>query len=209
MARSYSSRYSHIDRDDCVQELFLELLRPGVQRAVENALDADDYVAFRCWARAAVYEREMRRQGLIFAEDQYHYSPEVVKAALRVGLAYRRADIEPAWPAGDEEDSGVRAKTDPAEGNNLQAMMLDVLRGFDALPVSDQMVLELADFLGLTLAQVGARLQVTEVAAKHLHSRAINKLIDVLGGARRMAAADHDGPGSRSAMSNEEAQRQV
>jgi DNA-directed RNA polymerase specialized sigma24 family protein len=151
----------------------------------------------------------MRRQGLIYSEDQYHYSPEVVKAALRVGLAYRRADVEPAWPTGDEEESGVRARSDPAEGNNLQAIMVDVLRGFDALARSDRDLLELAYLFGLTQAEVGQRWQVTENAVEHQHRRAIDRLIDVLGGARRRAAGDHDGPGARTALSNEEAQRQV
>lgn len=209
IARSYASSYPHVEVDDCSQELFLHLLKPSVQRSINRATDPDRNVAFQLWARAHAYQREMRRQGLIDVQDQYHYSPGVVKSALEVGLRYLVFDQVPAWPASDEEDSGVRAVNDPAEGNNLQAIMLDVLRGFDGLSRADQDLLVRNHLDGLSLAEIAAELQDEVKTVQKRHERAVDRLIDQLGGARRVATAEHAGPGGRRAVSNAAAQRML
>jgi DNA-directed RNA polymerase specialized sigma24 family protein len=159
-------------------------------------------VAFVLWTAARDYEREMRRQGLIYADDQYHYAPQLVKAALPVALAYRHEQVEPSWPTGDEEQSGARSKNDPAEGNNLTAIMLDVLAGFDGLSAADRMLLLRCHLDGLTLDQVAAERQDEPAAVRKAHSRAVDRLIERLGGQRRREGEVHDGPGARQVLSN-------
>jgi DNA-directed RNA polymerase specialized sigma24 family protein len=136
----------------------------------------------------------MRRQGLIDVEDQYHYSPGVVKSGLEVGLRYRAFDQVPSWPVSEDDDPGVRSPTDPAEGNNLQAIMLDVLRGFDGLSGADQGLLLRKHLDGLTLAEIAAELGEEAATVRRRHKRAVDRLIDRLGGERGRAADDVDGP---------------
>lgn len=189
VAGSYSSSYQHVEREDCQQDLFLHLLQPRVQRGAAAADDLEGYVAFALWCRAYDYEREMRRQGLINAEDQYHYSPRVVKKALPVALGWRFEERVPTWPTGDEEESGVRAPSDPAEGNNLAAVVQDVLAGFDGLSGQDQRLLIRCHLDGLTLEAVAEERQMLPDAVRQAHARAVNRLIERLGGARRREGA--------------------
>jgi hypothetical protein len=221
VARSYARACRHVEREDCEQELFAHLLTPSAQAAVESADDPEAYVAFVLWCRAWAYEREMRRQGRIYVGDQYFYSAREVKRALPVALRWRFEDKVPEVQ-GDPGELIGRGNTDPAEGNTLQATVQDVLAAFDGLSERDQYLLIENDFREVSLRELahGPRRDWFSqgagpcgstgpcrpcATAEKAHERAINRLVEQLGGSRRREADEHDGPGARRVISNAEA----
>jgi hypothetical protein len=64
--------------------------------------------------------------------DQFFYTPSLVRELLPMALD------GPEPPAAGPVDPGRRGG-DPAEAGNLQAMLLDVRRVYDRLPLNDQL----------------------------------------------------------------------
>lgn len=209
IAQSVVKRYSMIERNDVVQEIWAWFFSHPrqVKRFME---DEDDRKGERQLARAMknAAERYCREEKARMAgyhtSDEYFYDP----GTLRLLLPMVWQDPRNLAFGSASNDGTPRRNSAPNEGNNLQALVADVKQGLDKIPARHRVVIELTYRDGLEYDEVAATLSadegtgVTKHAAEMRLQRALELLVERLGGERPF----HDGPGARHVMSNAQAQ---
>lgn len=129
---------------------------------------------------------------------------------LRWQVNYRKEQVEAALPYiwSDERpqignETGIRAATDHATAGNVQALTVDVKRALEECAgTKDSAVLFARYCLGLTWDEAGLLNNSTGSAARARSERCIEDMVDFLNG---LHPVRDDGPGTRSAISNDAA----
>jgi hypothetical protein len=85
-----------------------------------------------------------------------------------------------AWLNPPQSDG--KSVSDPALGNNWLATLADVARGFDLLDTEDQMLLRRFHEDGERNIDMAMESEVSEATMSYRHNRALNRLLDKLGG---------------------------
>lgn len=123
--------------------------------------------------------KERQRVYRLERDDIAYYNPAVVKEILPDIF-----DVEDWLNSGTVNDMDkVSGLSRPSEGNNRLATIVDVKSGFDSLSDDDQMLLrELYADGGVGHQVLAATLDVTERTVQRREERAIQRLVDRLGG---------------------------
>jgi hypothetical protein len=204
------ARQYPVERDDLRQEVLLQFYGDTFQ----GNLDARDEVARDRYVQgmartvcARVGLAEKARVEGFSPDDIYQYGPEQVAVLLEYLFGWRR---DGALPQGAQDDIRVSSSAvSPARRGSMEAQLVDVARVLDGFTAEEQWLLECRHWTGLEFEEIAELLDGTPQAAQKRCRRLLRRACDQLNEFRRQGALEHDGPGSRRAMSNAAAQQQV
>lgn len=191
------------DHDDFRQEMTLWMLdNTGKMNA--RAADFEDPDRFKRWVakslRNTCIDHLAKIAGQAGANDKsymYFYSvPE-----LKVLLGYMFDPDAKMNPP--QYDTDERSKRDPAHGNNWLVTLADVEAGYNKLTLEDQNLLALFHRDGYRNKDLAAEWGLTEAQMSNRHTRAVERLLDHLGGPKpEPAKQEGDVFKGRRSMSN-------
>lgn len=195
------ARYA-IDYDDVVSECW--------QWIAENKKIVSDWVneggrhgqnklalsLYRVGRKYAIKERA-ERTGLQVS-DYYWYTTAVVEEILPDIF-----DYEDWFTSGNDQTEKVKGKSQPSEGGNRTAMLIDVATAYRSLSEDDQAFLrDRYGEGGVDVSVLASRYEVTQDAIRKKINRILEKMVDRLGGeppfwqagrkAKSNAHAQHD-----------------
>lgn len=199
-AARYANRFRMVERDDIAQELRVWWLthQKQIRRYVE--LGQERRITKSLQRAAERFCRKTKAQVLGYRpEDEFFYNTGLVRELLPLVW---NADLITQDQRPD--DGGKAKRSKPAnEGNELLAMVGDVARVLTLLDRDEYAALWMVyGPLKAEYTELAAGLSITVAAAKMRVQRAVQSVVDVLGGESPYV----EGPGSRRAMSNAAAQ---
>ena len=189
IAYEYSRKFHMCDVQDIRQELWVWFLTHPNKVATWNlkdAKDSDKLIARSLRNAAKDYcQREKARAVGYKVEDNYYYDREVVELLLPSVL--RRDLNAPAMT----ELGFTKAKKVASEGGNWFAMMGDIDRSLSRLTQEQLTIIYLRFGDGCDNVTLAKELAITEDAARMRVNRAVNNLINFLGGSRPRKERDY------------------
>jgi len=181
VASEYHRKFNDIDIEDIKQSLYQWFVEHPVKLDTWEAIGPKD-------AKNLIY-RSLRNQALDYCNhwkaksggyetsDLFYYEASMVEALLPAVLRNEYGTTSKLNLAGPGKPSA------PNEGGNLMAMMIEVDYGFWKLSIDDRRVLFLRHAESMDFGDIANELSLgTEDAARMRHKRAINKLINKIGG---------------------------
>lgn len=204
IARGVARRYPHTDWEDVAQEMRLWWVSTN---RVDGYLDEDteeDKEGTKKLMRSltrvgrGVCEQDKASATGYHVGDLYWYSQGLLRELLPL---YFQAD--PTTLAEPAPEGGVRVKRPLNEGNNLPAALADLSRGLASLSAASRELLVSIYRDGATEAELAIEAGISVEGMNKRHDRALAALRDRLGGEPPIF---YDGPGSRRAISNANAQ---
>lgn len=109
--------------------------------------------------------------------DSHYYTAPVLKEILPD--IFNRAD----WTGGSQASTDqIKSQSAPAEGNNRLAMIVDVKSAFVTLPTQDKTLLYEIYFMGSSVETLQHLYEVTDRTIRRREARALERLIERLGG---------------------------
>jgi RNA polymerase sigma factor (sigma-70 family) len=189
IAYEYSRKYHIVDADDVRQELWLWFLEHPNKVKTWEALDGKQsikLIAKSLRNAAKDYCQKQKAQiGGYRVEDNYYYDRELVEALLPSVI---RGDVV----APSIVDLGfISGKKVASEGGNWFAMMADIEWGLDKLTHEQKSIMFLRFGDGCDNRTFAKELGITEDAARMRVNRAVNNLINFLGGSKPRKEHDY------------------
>jgi RNA polymerase sigma factor (sigma-70 family) len=189
IAYEFSRKFHMCDADDIRQELWVWFLEHPNKVSVWEELDikqSTKLVARSLRNAAKDYcQREKARSAGYKVEDNYYYDREVVELLLPAVL--RKDTNAPAMT-----DLGfTKAKKVASEGGNWFAMMADIDRALVRLTQEQLTIIYLRFGDGCDNASLATELAISEDASRMRVNRAINNLLNFLGGSRPRKERDY------------------
>lgn len=191
------------DHEDFQQEQILWML-DNVDKMNEATAQFADPDRFKRWLAKSL--RNVCTDHLAKMADQagandrgrfYWYSVPELKVLLD-SMFDPEAKFNPPKLNGDE-----RAKRDPAHGNNWLVTLADVEMGYNKLSLEDQNMLALFHRDGVRNKDLAAEWDLTEAQMSWRHTRAVERLLNHLGGPKPEPAKRESDPfKGRRAVSN-------
>jgi RNA polymerase sigma factor (sigma-70 family) len=189
IAYEYSRKFHMCDADDIRQELWVWFLEhPNkVNTWEEIDLKQSTKLIARSLRNAAkdYCQREKARAVGYKVEDNYYYDREVVELLLPAVL--RRDLNAPAMT----ELGFTKAKKVASEGGNWFAMMADIDKALSRLTREQLTIVYLRFGDGCDNASLATELGISEDASRMRVNRAINNLLNFLGGSRPRKEKDY------------------
>jgi RNA polymerase sigma factor (sigma-70 family) len=182
IAYEFSRKFHMCDTDDIRQELWVWFLEHPNKVKVWEELEGKQstkLVARSLRNAAKDYcQREKARSAGYKVDDNYYYDREVVEILLPAVL---RKDLNaPAMT----ELGFTKAKKVASEGGNWFAMMADIERALVRLTQEQLTIVYLRFGDGCDNASLATELAISEDAARMRVNRAVNNLLNFLGGSR-------------------------
>jgi RNA polymerase sigma factor (sigma-70 family) len=188
IAYEFSRKFHMCDADDIRQELWVWFLEHPNKITVWEELDKQStkLVARSLRNAAKDYcQREKARSAGYKVDDNYYYDREVVEILLPAVL---RKDLNaPAMT----ELGFTKAKKVASEGGNWFAMMADIERALARLTQEQLTIVYLRFGDGCDNASLATELGISEDASRMRVNRAINNLLNFLGGSRPRKERDY------------------
>lgn len=189
IAYEYSRKFHMCDADDIRQELWVWFLEhPNKVKTWEqlNPKESIKLIARSLRNAAKDYcQKEKARASGYKVDDNYYYDREVVEVLLPAVL--RKDKIAPAL-----NDLGfTHTKKVASEGGNWFAMMADIERALARLTHEQLTIIYLRFGDGCDNVTLSKELGVTEDAARMRVNRAVNNLLNFLGGHRPRKEKDY------------------
>lgn len=189
IAYEYSRKYHMCDADDIRQELWIWFLEHPNKVKVWEELEGKQSIKLiaRSLRNAAkdYCQKEKARAVGYKVEDNYYYDREIVEVLLPAVLRGDR--IAPAMA-----DLGfTNSKKVASEGGNWFAMMADIERALARLTHEQLTIIYLRFGDGCDNVTLAKELSVTEDAARMRVNRAVNNLLNFLGGQRPRKERDY------------------
>ena len=189
IAYEFSRKFHMCDADDIRQELWVWFLEHPNKVKLWETLDGNQSVKLvaRSLRNAAkdYCQREKARAVGYKVEDNYYYDREVVELLLPAVI--RKDLVAPAMT----ELGFTKAKKVASEGGNWFAMMADIERGLARLTHEQLTIMYLRFGDACDNATLSKELDITEDAARMRVNRAMNNLLNYLGGRRPSRERDY------------------
>ena len=189
IAYEFSRKFHMCDADDIRQELWIWFLEHPNKVKTWEALDGKQSIKLvaRSLRNAAkdYCQREKARAVGYKVDDNYYYDREVVELLLPAVL--RKDLVAPAMT----ELGFTKAKKVASEGGNWFAMMADIDRALSRLTQEQLSIIYLRFGDGCDNASLATELAISEDAARMRVNRAINNLLNFLGGTRPRKERDY------------------
>jgi DNA-directed RNA polymerase specialized sigma24 family protein len=189
VASEYHRKFNDIDIEDIKQSLYQWFVEHPVKLDTWEAIGPKD-------AKNLIY-RSLRNQALDYCNHWKAKSGGYETSDL---FFYEASMVEALLPSVLRGEHGVSVKLDlagpgrpsaPNEGGNLMAMMIEIDWGFWKLSIDDRRVLFLRHAESMDFGDIATELTLgTEDAARMRHKRAINKLINKIGGFKPFVDTD-------------------
>jgi RNA polymerase sigma factor (sigma-70 family) len=204
IAYEFSRKFHMCDADDIRQELWVWFLEHPNKVKLWEAIDvrqSTKLIARSLRNAAKDYcQKEKARAVGYKVEDNYYYDREVVELLLPAVL---RKDLNaPAMT-----DLGfTKAKKVASEGGNWFAMMADIDKALERLTQEQLSIVYLRFGDGCDNVTLAKELSITEDAARMRVNRALNNLLNFLGGTRPRKERDYtqeEADGQREDIINE------
>ena len=190
IAYEFSRKYQMCDTDDIRQELWIWFLEHPNKVKVWEAID--DKQSIKLIAKslrnaAKDYCQKQKANAVGYrVEDNYYYDKELVEALLPSVI---RKDLSaPALT----DLSFVATKKVASEGGNWFAMMSDIDHAMAKLTVEQKSIIFLRFGDGCDNKTFSIELGISEDAARMRVNRAINNLVNKLGGSKPRKEKDYD-----------------
>ena len=189
IAYEFSRKFHMCDADDIRQELWIWFLEHPNKVKLWETLEGKQSTKLiaRSLRNAAkdYCQREKARAVGYKVEDNYYYDREVVELLLPAVLV---GDMT----APSMADLGFNnSKKVASEGGNWFAMMGDIERGLRRLTQEQLSIIYLRFGEGCDNASLATELAITEDAARMRVNRAVNNLLNYLGGSRPRKERDY------------------
>lgn len=189
IAYEFSRKFHMCDADDIRQELWIWFLEHPNKVKLWETLEGKQSTKLiaRSLRNAAkdYCQREKARAVGYKVEDNYYYDREVVELLLPAVLV---GDMT----APSMVDLGFNnSKKVASEGGNWFAMMGDIERGLRKLTQEQLSIIYLRFGEGCDNASLATELAITEDAARMRVNRAVNNLLNYLGGSRPRRERDY------------------
>ena len=189
IAYEFSRKFHMCDADDIRQELWIWFLEHPNKVKLWETLEGKQSTKLiaRSLRNAAkdYCQREKARAVGYKVEDNYYYDREVVELLLPAVLV---GDLT----APSMVDLGFnKSKKVASEGGNWFAMMGDIERGLRKLTQEQLSIIYLRFGEGCDNASLATELAITEDAARMRVNRAVNNLLNYLGGSRPRRERDY------------------
>lgn len=189
IAYEFSRKFHMCDADDIRQELWVWFLEhPNKVRTWEelDIKQSTKLIARSLRNAAKDYCQKQKAQAVGYrVEDNYYYDRELVELLLPAVI---RKDLNaPALT----EIGFTSTKKVASEGGNWFAMMADIDRAMDRLTLEQKTVIFLRFGDGCDNKTFAKELGITEDAARMRVNRAINNLINFLGGRKPVRDRDY------------------
>jgi len=181
----FARRYRMLDRADISQEIWLWFLTHQKKLNEWSELPRKDQtkLVVKSIQHAALKYCEKEKARVVGYElaDLFYYDKATVEIFLPSIVSNDYEIPEQLVASGDR----TRSTKDPSEGNGWLAMRSDISSGYDKLPDHHKEVLRLR-FINEqgTFKQLGSALNCSEEAARKRTERAIQALINKIGGVR-------------------------
>lgn len=189
IAYEFSRKFHMCDADDIRQELWIWFLEHPNKVKLWETLEGKQstkLVARSLRNAAKDYcQREKARAVGYKVEDNYYYDREVVELLLPAVLV---GDLTAPSMA---ELGFTNSKKVASEGGNWFAMMGDIERGLRKLTQEQLSIIYLRFGEGCDNASLATELAITEDAARMRVNRAVNNLLNYLGGSRPRKERDY------------------
>ena len=189
VASEYHRKFNDIDIEDIKQSLYQWFVEHPVKLDTWEAIGPKD-------AKNLIY-RSLRNQALDYCNHWKAKSGGYETSDL---FFYEASMVEALLPSVLRGEHSVSVKLDlagagrpsaPNEGGNLMAMMIEIDWGFWKLSIEDRRVLFLRHAESMDFGDIATELSIgTEDAARMRHKRAINKLINKIGGFKPFVDTD-------------------
>jgi RNA polymerase sigma factor (sigma-70 family) len=190
VASEYHNRYTMVELRDIRQDLYKWFVEHPNKLTEWEALGERD-------AKNLLY-RSLRNQALDYCqrwkaktlgyevEDNYYYRPEIVEALLPSVLRHEQGVTAKLSLTGPARPSA------PNEGFNLQAMMLEIDSAYWKLSKEDRKLLFLRYAESMEYQEIANEFEATTPDAIRMRtSRAIRKLINLMGGLAPFSDGDN------------------
>ena len=189
IAYEFSRKYHMVEPADLRQELWLWFLTHPKKVKTWEELDGKQAVKLisRSLRNAAkdFCQKEKARIIGFHVDDNYYYDRQVLEILLP---AVFRGDAT----APSMVDLGFTAtKKVASEGGNWFAMMSDIDKALKKLPDEQYNILYLRFGDGLENSNLASELQISDDAARMRVNRAVNSLLNLLGGSRPRRERDY------------------
>lgn len=189
IAYEFSRKYHMCDADDIRQELWVWFLEHPNKVKLWETFDGKQstkLIARSLRNAAKDYCQKQKAQAVGYrVEDNYYYDREVVELLLPAVI---RKDL--VAPAMTELGFSATKKV-ASEGGNWFAMMADIERGLRKLSQEQLTIVYLRFGDGCDNVTLSKELGVTEDAARMRVNRAVNNLLNYLGGRRPTRERDY------------------
>ena len=190
------------DHEDFAQEMSLFIFN-NLSKLGAKATELEDPDRFTRWLAKTL--RNKCTDHLAKMADQagasdrgtyYWYSVPELKVLLD-SMFDPEAKFNPPQVNGDE-----RTKRDPAHGNNWLVTLADVESGYNKLTLEDQNLLALFHRDGYRNKDLADEWQLTEAQMSWRHTRAVERLLEHLGGPKPEPSREGDPFKGRRSMTN-------
>jgi RNA polymerase sigma factor (sigma-70 family) len=189
IAYEFSRKFHMVDADDVRQELWIWFLEHPNKVATWESMDGKQSIKLiaRSLRNAAkdYCQKQKAQVGGYRVEDNYYYDRELIEALLPSVI---RGDLQaPAM-----NDLGfITGKKVASEGGNWFAMVADIQRGFARLDEKQMSMLYLRFGDGCDNKTFAQELGISEDAGRMRINRALNNLINILGGSQPRRERDY------------------
>ncbi len=189
IAYEFSRKFHMVESADIRQELWLWFLTHPKKLKAWESLDGKETTKLisRSLRNAAkdYCQKEKARIVGYRVEDNYYYDRQVLEILIPAVL---RGDSS----APSMVDLGFTAtKKVASEGGNWFAMMSDIDKAMKKLPDEQYNILYLRFGDGMENSDVASELQISDDAARMRVNRAINSLLNILGGSKPRRERDY------------------
>lgn len=131
---------------------------------------------YRVGRKYAIKERAAKIG--VSVSDYYWYTPAIIEEVLPDIF-----DYEDWVLAGHQSDEKVKGKSQPSEGGNRTAMMIDVATAYNTLSEDDQALLrDRYAAGGVDIDVLAARMEITNDGVRKRINRVLDKMVERLGG---------------------------
>lgn len=169
-----------VDQDDLVAEAHLWMVEhlEKVRMWRDQGRHGQNKLRNACRQRCLTVVAQARRtRSQLTKGDLSYYTPQIIRELLPV--IFHPED----WVSSEIHTGETRSPSRPSEGNTRLAMVVDVRSAFFGLPTKDQQLLaDLYSDGGLPIQVIAAQLEVTERTVRRREERALDKMVERLGG---------------------------